>query len=344
MYWIADWGIQRTLDYYHRVGRDVVAQELALTPGQRAALDAFVRVNALEENKSYRYDYFLDNCSTRVRDALDIVLGGAIRAALEPVPAHVSYRSETLRLNVVDPWLFLGMDIALGAPSDRSLNEWQAGFIPMRLRDALRNVSVKDATGRTVPLVRSERVLIRPTRPPESQTLDAPWPRIVMIATLVLTLVLVGLGVLSAKGVTGARRAILTLAVLVHVPLGLLSSLVLFVWLFTRHAFWAWNPHLLLFTPASLAIAVLVPLWRNRWKPGNWIEVYHVTVGAVAFLLVLGILARYRTHVSPAGGLLLMWANFSWMVHLALAVALARLPQAGGSAIATGRMDGSRAT
>lgn len=344
MYWVGDTGIQRTLDYYHSVGRDVVAQELALTPGQRAALDALVRVNALEENRFYRYDYFLDNCSTRARDALDIVLGGALRTALEPVPANVSYRTETLRLNVVDPWLFLGMDIALGAPADRPLNAWQAGFIPMRLRDALRTVSVKDASGRTVPLVKTERVLVRPTRPPESQTLDAPWPRVVMIATLALTLLLVGLGVLSGRGVRAARPAIVALSVAVHVPLGLLSSLVLFVWLFTRHTFWAWNPHLLLFTPASLVIAVLIPLWRNRWKPGNWIEVYHVAVGVVAFLLVLGILVTYRTHVSPAAGLLLMWANLSWMIHLGLAVALARLPGERGSAGATGRMDGTRAT
>jgi hypothetical protein len=128
------------------------------------------------------------------------------------------------------------------------------------------------------------------------------------------------------------------------VPLGLLSSLVLFVWLFTRHTFWAWNPHLLLFTPASLVIAVLIPLWRKRWKPGNWVEVYHVSIGVVAFLLVLGILARYRTHFSAAAGLLLMWANLSWMVHFGLAVALARLPGDRGSAGATGRMDGTRAT
>jgi len=143
------------------------------------------------------------------------------------------------------------------------------------------------------------------------QTLDAPWPRIVILATLALTLVLVGLGMLSAKGVAAARPAIVALAVAIHIPLGLLSSLVLFVWLFTRHAFWAWNPHLLLFTPVSLAIAVLIPFRRKRWQAGNWIEAYHVAIGIIAFVLVLGILARYRTHVSPAAGLLLLWANLS---------------------------------
>ena len=56
--------------------RSVWQQELNLTPAQRLALRDFLEWNARKENRFYRYDYYRDNCSTRVRDAIDRVLGG----------------------------------------------------------------------------------------------------------------------------------------------------------------------------------------------------------------------------------------------------------------------------
>lgn len=314
---------------YTQLKRDVIAQDLALTPGQRAALDAFVRANDADSASwSYRYDYFLDNCSTRIRDALDIILGGAIRAALEPQSTELTYRSETLRLNQQDPWLFLGMDLALGAPADRSMTAWQAAFIPMRLRDALRDVRVKRPDGTLVPLVERERVLIVSGRTAELQDFQTVrWPMYVIGATLVLTLTLIGLAALARRRVPAAQSGIVGAAVLVHGVAGLLATFILFMWLFTKHAFWAWNQHFLLMTPLSLAIAVLV--WRSgpRQRNARAIQAYHMTMTGIAFAVVIAIPVWYRGHISPMAGLFLAWANMSWMLHLTLGVALAALPK-----------------
>ncbi|NJD20389.1 MAG: DUF4105 domain-containing protein, partial [Gemmatimonadetes bacterium] len=78
LYMLAPFRSGPMIEAYAGTGREVVAQELALTPSQRAALQAFADWNALPQNRDYRYDYFRDNCSTRVRDALDQALAGAL--------------------------------------------------------------------------------------------------------------------------------------------------------------------------------------------------------------------------------------------------------------------------
>ena len=66
------------LAYYRDVGRGVSIQWLDLDEDAAGTLASQLARNALPENASYAYDYFLDNCSTRVRDALDGALGGVL--------------------------------------------------------------------------------------------------------------------------------------------------------------------------------------------------------------------------------------------------------------------------
>ena len=113
---------------------------LNLTPAQAQALRDFVRWNALEENKYYRYDYFRDNCSTRLRDALDRAIGGAIeRRRTRCDHAHLSPRERPSHRTATDPSSWASTSRSAGPPTFRS-REWQSFFIPMRLRDAIRDV------------------------------------------------------------------------------------------------------------------------------------------------------------------------------------------------------------
>src|SRR4051812_35168994 len=75
-YWMQAFDLNTILDAYKRENRSILAQELNFTPAQRLELQRYVTMNALPQNKFYRYDYYRDNCSTRLRDALDHALGG----------------------------------------------------------------------------------------------------------------------------------------------------------------------------------------------------------------------------------------------------------------------------
>ncbi len=144
---------------------------------QRLSLQQFLQWNDTEANRNYHYNYYLDNCSTRVRDALDNVLGGQIERTFGTVPSGHTWRWETRRILGWDLPLYTGIMLALGHPVDREMTAWQAMFLPLRLHEALQSVKVADSTGAMVPLVRANDVLQRstrfPTRTPQAD-LDSP--------------------------------------------------------------------------------------------------------------------------------------------------------------------------
>jgi hypothetical protein len=70
-YWVEAVPGEWFIEAYKQFDRDIVLQRLNLTPQQAARALAFAQWNALEQNKYYRYDYFRDNCSTRIRDVID---------------------------------------------------------------------------------------------------------------------------------------------------------------------------------------------------------------------------------------------------------------------------------
>src|SRR3546814_9714104 len=70
-----------SLRFYAAERRWVYLQQLDLDAAQRRELIAYLEWNARPENAEYRYDYFIANCATRVRDALDRASGGEIGRA-----------------------------------------------------------------------------------------------------------------------------------------------------------------------------------------------------------------------------------------------------------------------
>src|SRR5690606_1333747 len=157
--------------YYREVGRGVSIQWLNLTDAQARDLAAALAENARPENARYGYDYFTDNCATRVRDAIDDALGGSLGRQVGGRSRGSTYRSESVRLASPAPWMWLGFDIGLGPAADKPLSVWQESFVPMRLADALR-----EATGSNgQPLVLAEEQILPHCIAPEPAGAPRPW-------------------------------------------------------------------------------------------------------------------------------------------------------------------------
>src|SRR5262249_45054204 len=147
---------RETIYVYNRENRSVEAQELNLTASQKKALRDALEENAKEENKYYKYDYYRDNCATRVRDAIDNVLGGRFKAASQS-PASMTWRAHTLRLTADDKLLSLALAVVMSNVIDRPLNQWQEMFLPAYVQAGLRRVNVPGPDGSEIPLVKAER-------------------------------------------------------------------------------------------------------------------------------------------------------------------------------------------
>jgi hypothetical protein len=164
-YWMQGFPAQSYVESYRRANRSVWVQELEMPLEKRRELQAFLEWNEQPEHRFYHYDYYQDNCSTRVRDALDRALGGRLRERTENVMTGRTYRFHTQRLTANDPLVFTGLLLALGNPVDRPISAWQEMFLPLALREWVRTVTVTGADGRGVPLVRSERTLFQSSEP-----------------------------------------------------------------------------------------------------------------------------------------------------------------------------------
>ena len=115
---------------HRRAGAD------ARLPASKRRCRQRLEVNARPENRAYKYDYFLDNCSTRVRDAIDGAVGGALRASAR-APARLTLRGQALRMTA-DYWpLYVALDIVLGPDTDRPIDRWAEMFIPQELARGL---------------------------------------------------------------------------------------------------------------------------------------------------------------------------------------------------------------
>jgi hypothetical protein len=242
------------LDQYRAEGRRVNEQVLNLAPPQRLELARFLAWNARPENRKYRYDYFRANCSTKVRDALDAALGGALRAATDGRSRGYTLRMHALRLTSPDLPVFLGVHAGLGPMTDVPVDFWDEMFVPMEVERHVRDVRVRDDDGTDVPLVASETTLLpdrigEPAAPPE-------WIWRFLATGLLLGALLLWLG----RGEGLRRRGFGALAGSLWLLAGLGGVVLALLWFATAHES-AWhNGNLALFNP--LCLALLPAAWR----------------------------------------------------------------------------------
>ncbi len=303
------------IEMYKEESRSITKQRLTFTPEQAAALRDFLRWNIRPENAFYRYDYYLANCSTRVRDALDKALGGAIRHGTEGRSSGYTYRMDSLRLMAADPLLMLGIDLGLGPYADRRIDYWEESFVPAVFSRALGEVRVNDASGASVPLVAAEIVIAKGTiEEPPALPPDLRWPFLILGIAIALALY-----ALARARSRAARVPAAIFGVVFELFCGVGGLLLLFLWFGTAHQS-AWrnenllllNPLCLLLIPAVATLARAVPRAARVGSRFAWIVV--VLAAFALFSKILPWFAQANLH----------WILLFLPIHLAFALATAR--------------------
>jgi hypothetical protein len=283
-YWLSTASGGETLREYQLTDRTIELQELDLSLADKKAMAERLVENAKPENKKYLYDYFWDNCSTRVRDAVDVATGGRFKKAMQ-TPARLTYRHHALRLTSDLLWEYLGLDFGLGRPTDLPATRWQEGFIPAVVRDELREVRIPDDHGGEKPLVKGERVLYQSTRPapPAQEPHWLAWFALAGIAAGSLLALLGRLGIWRLV----PRIGFGLLVGVIGLTSGLLGAALVFLWAFTNHQAAHANANLLVCPPILLALAPLaVGLGRGRMVAAQS-TFYIATLAALSALVGL---------------------------------------------------------
>jgi hypothetical protein len=285
-YWMEGFPAQSYVESYRRANRSVWVQELEMSPVARRELQAFLQWNERPENRFYHYDYYRDNCSTRVRDALDRALGGLIRKGTERLPTGRTFRFHTLRLTANDPPVYTGLLLALGQPVDKPISAWEEMFLPLAMRVHLRKLTVTTPDGRVIPLVRSERTLFESSEPAPPPAPPSWLPGYLTIGVLIGAL---SYGLAFVAPVSRAARiAFLVTAYVWLLVSGIAGVVVAGLWGLTDHSAAYDNENVL-----QLSVLALPLLWfatRLSVGVGAAAKPAVILAGAMAALSVLGLL------------------------------------------------------
>jgi hypothetical protein len=314
-YWMAGFPTGAYLQSYVRDNRSVWLQELNLSPAERLELRDFLRWNERPEHRFYHYDYYDDNCSTRVRDAIDRVIGGAIRAKTDTLPTGRTYRYHTQRLTANDPPIFTGLLLALGEGVDRPISAWEEMFLPMALREYVREVTVRAPDATAAPLVLGETTLFESSAasPPDAPPSWLAWYLLLggAIGTVFWLLGRVGRTRRAGRFGLGGGIVIWGLA-------GGLGGLVLAgLWGLTDHVMAYRNENLFQVNPLILGLALLVPpALRGSIRAGRWARMLSLWLIGIS---VVGWLVQVFPGVDQVNGPIIALAM---PIHLGAALGL----------------------
>jgi hypothetical protein len=277
-----DPGEKTMVGYRDQLNRSVFEQELNLTSAQKLALQRKLVLNDMDANRFYSYDYYRDNCSTRVRDAVDEIIGGKLAAMFDGVPSGTTYRFHTRRLIAETPWLYVALQGVLGHPVDQPISQWDEMFLPMKLHDRLNEVKVV-IDGKEVPLVKADNSWFVSNRPasPLRPPMTVPW---FLGAGIVLAGALVALGRVARRH-WAARTGLILLSVPWTALMGLGGTFIVWAWFFTDHRVAGRNENALHVSLLALPLVVLMPMLAMGRRRGAGVARW-LTIAIVALSLL----------------------------------------------------------
>lgn len=130
---------------YLNDGRIITEQRLNLTENQTKRLYDFLENNARPENRYYSYEFFYDNCTTRIYEAVKAVAGDSIHFQEPQNSAKNSFRQFINPYVKSVSWVKFGINLLLGTPADRNPPESETLFLPDLLKEGFSHARIQQA-------------------------------------------------------------------------------------------------------------------------------------------------------------------------------------------------------
>jgi len=151
----------RFLRVYNYEKRWIKEQVLTIPSGKTQAFYNFLEENATPENKDYRYDFFYDNCATKLEEVVNRILGPDIQYSNTHLNTNKTHRDLIADYTQDHAWGKFGIDLALGSVIDRRATFDEYRFLPDYMMQAFDQATIT-IDGETVPLVKKTNNLLYP--------------------------------------------------------------------------------------------------------------------------------------------------------------------------------------
>ncbi len=245
--------------------RRVTAQIINLTLKEKQNLFEGLQTNIQPQNKSYSYDFFYNNCATKIKDVLVDTSNKNISFLTPENFEQLSFR-ELIRSHVPqNSWGGLGIDAALGSVIDRLASVEEHLFLPKYLDEILKHSKFDPEATKLV--LRSE--VLNQTQKSKPSTFW--WSPLVILGLVSITII----GMTYYDWTSKSRNKFLD--ALLFFTTGSIGILILFLWFATDHTATAYNYNFLWAFGFNLLMlpTVLKPKPKKRF------------VGYLKFLILL---------------------------------------------------------
>jgi hypothetical protein len=254
--------------YYDRY---IHEQKLNLTRAQKQKLFDFLQWNAQPENQFYRYDYFYDNCATKIPDVVVKAFGDSVTFDGSYIKTQYTIRELTDLYLKHQPWGDFGIDICLGLPMDKKLTPYEYMFLPDFVEKGFAHATIKQRNT-VVPLVKERIATYESTGEAPKDTVLTPL--------VVFSFFFILIAIISYRDIKRGKLLQLVDVVLFSV-LGLLGVLFLLLWIATDHRAAAKNLNLLWALPTHLIVVFAFI------KNPKWLMNYFMAIAILSVLLLL---------------------------------------------------------
>ncbi|WP_338359965.1 DUF4105 domain-containing protein [Yeosuana marina] len=209
---------------YKEENRTIKEQVLNLSQNEKQRLLNFLANNIKPENRRYLYDFFYDNCATKIRDVLETVTDNKIKFNTPDGFKEQTFRQLIYSNLNKNSWGSFGIDLALGSVIDQKATPYEHMFLPKYIFKFFENVTLSNSGEK---LVKQTHILYQKTDTPETNNfLTSPLMIFGIIGILILFI--------TFKDYKNKKRSN-WLDVVLFFATGIIGILILLLWFATDH-------------------------------------------------------------------------------------------------------------
>jgi hypothetical protein len=252
-YYVREEPLSQFLKDYIYERRYVYSQRLNINPDETKRLVSLIYENIKPENATYKYDFFYDDCSTRIRDIFEKSVG--VKMLYPPVELGEipTFRNMVSKYQYPYPWLQFGIDLIMGSTSDKRASYRDRMFLPLDMQKEL-SETVVNRSGKMIPLLQNPQVILDfPSPSMHTNFLLSP----VFIFTLLLILIIIISVWIKNVMILNA------IDIVMFSVFSVLAILMIFFGFFTDHVQLKWNLNIIWLNPLIL-LCLISLLFRKE--------------------------------------------------------------------------------
>jgi hypothetical protein len=289
---------KRNLQLYKNTNRDIIIYTLDLPPGTKIKVRDFAAFNVLPENRDYYYHHFRDNCSTRIRDIIDLAVDGQLKEDFGKKSNGFTLRNHVRRHTYFSPAVDWFLNFLMGQVIDNPVTIWEEMFLPSEVGKIIEDYWYTDVNGNKRKLVSSVEIVNKSEgRPAVLEKPRKQWPR-ELVFSLVLSAIFAFFFYLQKKNIkAGGVLAGVSMS-LSGLVFGITGLLLYFMNLFTNHDYTYQNTNMIFCTPLLLVavpFGICYAITKNQKKR----QIYGELLRFIWLLSVLGIFISMLIKILP---------------------------------------------